>query len=90
MICTNYPRLTPPREHANATTKAYAKPRDWSVQMGEDGSSSYKPKVTGKPALAEGWRLNLSAFPLKRAPHAEWNNEIEKTLVFSSPFSLKT
>ena len=23
-ICTNSPRLTPPREHANATTKAYA------------------------------------------------------------------
>ena len=44
------------------------------VQMGEDGSSSYKPNVTGKPELAEGWRLNLSAFPLKRAPHAEWNN----------------
>ena len=32
-----------------------------------------------KPELAEGWRLNLSAFPLKRAPHAKWNNEIEKT-----------
>ena len=30
----NSPRLTLPREHANATTKAYAKPRDWSVQMG--------------------------------------------------------
>ena len=32
-----------------------------------------------KPVLAEGWRLNLSAFPPKGAPHAEWNNEIEKT-----------
>ena len=38
-----------------------------------------KPNSTGKPVLAEGWRLNLSAFPLKRAPHAKWNNEIEKT-----------
>ena len=28
MICTNSPRLTPPREHANATTKAYVYPRD--------------------------------------------------------------
>ena len=36
MICTNSLRQTPPREHANATTKAYAKPRDWSVQMGDD------------------------------------------------------
>ena len=32
-----------------------------------------------KPVLAEGWRLNLSAFPLKRALHAKWTNEIEKT-----------
>ena len=37
-----------------------------------------KLNSTGKPELAEGWRLNLSAFPLKRAPHAEWNNEIGK------------
>ena len=36
-------------------------------------------KLHRKPELAEGWRLNLSAFPLKRAPHAEWTNEIEKT-----------
>ena len=45
-ICTNVPRLTLPREHANATTKAYAIPRDWSVKMGEDGSVSYKPNST--------------------------------------------
>ena len=45
-ICTNYPRLTPPREHSNATTKAYAMPRDWSVNGGEDGSVSYKPNST--------------------------------------------
>ena len=32
----NLPRLPLPREHANATTKAYAKPRDWSVQVGDD------------------------------------------------------
>ena len=42
----NYPRLTLPREHANATTKAYAMPRDWSVHGGEDGSVSYKPNST--------------------------------------------
>ena len=36
MIQRNYPRLTPPREHANATTKAYANPRDWSVEVGDD------------------------------------------------------
>ena len=35
-----------------------------------------------KPVLTEGRRLSLSVFPLKRAPHAEWNNEIEKTAVF--------
>ena len=45
----NYPRLTPPREHANATTKAYAKPRDWSVQMCGDGSLllSHTPPEAG-------------------------------------------
>ena len=37
-IQRNYPRLTLPREHSNATTKAYAMPRDWSVNGGEDGS----------------------------------------------------
>ena len=35
-------------------------------------------KLHRKPVLAEGWRLNPSAFPLKRAPHAKWNNEIER------------
>ena len=51
MICTNYPRLTPPRltlprEHANATTKAYAKPRDRSVNGGDTKSESYQPNST--------------------------------------------
>ena len=32
----NSPRLPLPREHSNATTKAYAKPRDWSVEVGDD------------------------------------------------------
>ena len=36
MIYVHLPRLTLPREHSNATTKAYAKPRDWSVQVGDD------------------------------------------------------
>ena len=35
-IQPNYPRLTLPREHFNAATKAYALPRDWSVEMGDD------------------------------------------------------
>ena len=46
-------------------------------------------KLHRKPELAEGWRLNLSAFPLKRAPHAEWNNEIERAQLFVLFFSLK-
>ena len=63
--------------------------------MGEDGSSSYKPNVIGKPELrtyivsARGRRLNLSAFPPKGAPHAEWNNEIERAQLFLLFFSLK-
>ena len=51
-----------------------------------------KPYSTVKPVLAEGWRLNLSAFPLKRAPHAKWNNEIERAelfLLFPLAFSEK-
>ena len=28
------------------TTTLYAYPRDWSVQMSEDGSVSYKPNST--------------------------------------------
>ena len=39
-------------------------------------------KLHRKPVLAEGWRLSLSVFPLKRAPHAKWNNEIGKTESF--------
>ena len=42
----NFPRLTLPREHANATTKAYAMPRDCSVNGGEDKSLSYPPYST--------------------------------------------
>ena len=46
MNSVHLPRQTLPREHSNATTKAYANPRDWLVQMGEDGSVSYKPYST--------------------------------------------
>ena len=46
MICTNYPRLTPPREHANATTKAYANPRDWSVNGGDTTRRWFKTNET--------------------------------------------
>ena len=46
VIWIHSPRLTQPREHSNATTKAYAMPRDWSVEVGEDKSKSYKPDST--------------------------------------------
>ena len=39
-------------------------------------------KLHRKPVLTEGRRLSLSVFPLKRAPHAEWNNEIERAKLF--------
>ena len=42
----NLPRLPLPREHANATTKAYAKPRDWSVHGGDTKRIPYKPNST--------------------------------------------
>ena len=67
-IQRNYPRLTLPREHSNATTKAYALPRDWSVEVGDD-EVYHIVRLHRKPVLAEGWRLNLSACPLQRAPH---------------------
>ena len=46
MNTAHLPRLTSPREHANATTKAYAKPRDWSVNGGDTKSESYQPNST--------------------------------------------
>ena len=42
----NSPRLTLPREHANATTKAYANPRDWSVNGGDTSRVWFKPNST--------------------------------------------
>ena len=36
VIQIHSPRLTLPREHSNATTKAYALPRDCSVNGGDD------------------------------------------------------
>ena len=56
-------------------------PRDWSVEVGDD-EVYHIVRLHRKPELAEGWRLNLSAFPLKRAPHAEWNNKIERAKLF--------
>ena len=42
--------LSRPKTHRahilSSTTTLYAYPRDWSVQMGEDGSVSYKPNST--------------------------------------------
>ena len=73
-IQQNYSRLTLPREHSNATTKAYALPRDWSVEVGDD-EVYHIVRLHRKPVLrtyilsARGWRLNLSACPLQRAPH---------------------
>ena len=45
-IKQNFPRLPLPREHPNATTKAYAIPRDWSVHGGDTKSKSYPPYST--------------------------------------------
>ena len=42
----NLPRLPLPREHSNATTKAYANPRDWSVNGGDTKSKPYQPYST--------------------------------------------
>ena len=52
------------------------------------GNSVRRQKLTisaqlhRKPVLAEVRRLSISAFPLKRAPHAKWNNEIERAKSF--------
>ena len=42
----NSPRLTLPREHSNATTKAYAKPRDWSANGGDTNREWFKLNST--------------------------------------------
>ena len=46
MNSVHLPRLPLPREHSNATTKAYANPRDWSVYGGDTKSKSYPPYST--------------------------------------------
>ena len=46
MNSVHLPRLPLPREHSNATTKAYAKPRDWSVHGGDTKRIPYKPNST--------------------------------------------
>ena len=66
MICTNSPRQTPPREHANATTKAYAKPRDWFGKNVRRQQLIISAKLHRKPVLAEGWCLNPSVRPPRR------------------------
>ena len=45
-IQPKYPRLTLPREHSNATTKAYAMPRDWSVHGGDTNRAWFKTNET--------------------------------------------
>ena len=46
MNSVHSPRLPLPREHANATTKAYAKPRDWSVNGGDTNRAWFKTNET--------------------------------------------
>ena len=46
MNSVHSPRQTLPREHANATTKAYAKPRDWSVNGGDTNRGWFKTNET--------------------------------------------
>ena len=46
MNSVHLPRQTPPREHANATTKAYANPRDWSVNGGDTNRIWFKTNET--------------------------------------------
>ena len=65
-ICTNSPRLPPPREHANATTKAYAKPRDWSVEVGDD-EVYHIVRLHREPELTEVRRLSISVRPPRRS-----------------------
>ena len=62
----NYPRLTLPREHANATTKAYANPRDWSVQVGDD-EVYHIVRLHREPELTEVRRLSISVRPPRRS-----------------------
>ena len=68
----NLPRLPLPREHANATTKAYAKPRDCSVQMGGDKSISY-----GKTPPEAGTRRGVAFEPLCVPPEKGAPREVE-------------
>ena len=68
----NSPRLPPPREHSNATTKAYAKPRDWSADRGDDEVYCYtdlhrKPVLRTYIVSARDWRLNPSVRPPRRS-----------------------
>ena len=83
VIGTNYPRLTLPREHANATTKAYAKPRDWLVQMGEDGSVSYKPNSTASvDSQGDGVWVSLCALRVGAALDRSRYNKSERAKSF--------
>ena len=69
--CTSFRRLAKIKEDPFAET--------WRVRRRQ---LIPKPNSTGKPELAEGWRLNLSAFPLKRAPHAKWTNKSKERSSF--------
>ena len=66
----NSPRLPLPREHANATTKAYAYPRDCSVEVGEDKCISYQPNSTASvDSQGDGVWVSLCALRIGAAPH---------------------
>ena len=76
-IQPKYPRLTLPREHANATTKAYAKPRDWAVQVGDTESKSYPPNSTAS-VDSQGDGVWVSLCALRVGAY----NEIERAKLF--------
>ena len=48
--------------------------RATGLLTGATPKESHIVRLHREPELAEGWRLNLSAFTPKGAPHAKWNN----------------
>ena len=78
----NLPRLTLPREHSNATTKAYALPRDWSVQMGDD-EVNHIVRLHRERRFTRSWRLKLLVRPTRSGSLRPQSIQLnQKTQVF--------
>ena len=91
-IQPNSPRLPLPREHANATTKAYAKPRDWSVEVGGDKRKPYQPYSTASvDSQGDGVWVSLCAPRVVAAFDRSRYNQSEraKSFLLSSHLNLK-